>query len=79
MKKISIILFTISIFLFSCEKPEDLTNQINITEFNWKVKSLTINSKKTNTPELNYFGNEIDNIDAYVLRFVEDTLFRFKY
>lgn len=76
MKKISIVLFAISIILFSCEKPEDLTNQIDITEFNWKIKSLTINSKKTNPPELNYFGNEIDNIDAYVLRFVEDTLFR---
>ncbi|MBN2892442.1 MAG: META domain-containing protein [Bacteroidales bacterium] len=76
MKKNIIILFTISVFLFSCEKPEDLTNQIDITEFNWKVKSLTINTKKTNTPERNYFDNEIDDIEAYKLQFNSDTTLR---
>ncbi|MBN2664536.1 MAG: META domain-containing protein [Bacteroidales bacterium] len=63
MKRISLI-FIIAVFLISCEKPEDLTEQINITDFSWSLKSLKENI------------HNIDFEDDYILDFSNDSLFQ---
>jgi len=61
----------LTLFLIAaCNK--DLTDQTDITQFTWEVKSLTIDNEKINTPSKTVFGNKITNTDAYVLSFEND-------
>ena len=77
MKKIIffLILFP-AIFCNGCKK-EDLTDTIDITQFSWKLKSITIDGNKSKTPNKDYHGDKIDKDNVYKLRFVNDSLFQF--
>ena len=77
MKKIFFILFLFpAILCSSCEK-EDLTDSIDITQFSWKLKSITIDGNKSITPNKDYHGDKIVNENVYKLSFVNDSIFQF--
>ena len=65
-----------TIFCSGCKK-EDLTDTTDITQFSWKLKSITIDGDKSTTPKKNYHGEKIVNEDVYTLTFVNDSTFKF--
>jgi len=54
--------------IYSCQK--DKTLDLDITKLEWELKSITINSNKTDAPTGNFHKP-----DAYILKFESDNLF----
>jgi len=63
-----LILFSLMTGVISCQK--DLTLDVDITEYDWELKSVSINSSKDNTPNGNHH-----HPDAYILKFESDSVF----
>ncbi len=75
MKKIVFLLVLFpAIFCNGCKK-EDLTDTIDITQFSWKIESITVDGDKTKTPNIDYHGNSISNDNSYKLIFQNDSEF----
>ena len=74
MKKIVFLLILFpTIFCSGCKK-EDLTDTTDITQYSWKVKSITINGNKENRPKKDCHNEKLPDND-YALNFQDDSLF----
>lgn len=52
-------------------KKEDLTDTIDITQFSWKLKKISVDGKKYKVKEDNYFNGK-----AYVVIFENDSVYQ---
>lgn len=57
----------------SCNKEDAKNLDTDITQYSWKVKSISINGTKSTTPIKNYHGEEILDKLAYNLIFKDDS------
>ncbi len=71
MKKIIFLLILFPAILCHGCKKEDLTDTIDITQFSWIMKSITIEKNMIKVKEDDYFNNE-----AYILIFENDSIFQ---
>ena len=71
MKKIMFLLILYFTALCSGCKKEDLTDAIDITQFSWLVKNISIEENKIKVKKDDYFNNK-----AYVLIFENDSIFQ---
>lgn len=71
MKKIMFLLIFFPAILCNGCKKEDLTDTIDITQFSWKLKKISVDGNKIKVKEDDYFNNE-----AYILVFENDSIFR---
>lgn len=63
-----IVLLSFFALCSSCKK-EDLTDSIDITQYSWKMKSITINGNITKIPNVVYHNDK-----AYILIFKNDSI-----
>ena len=76
MKKITFVLIIIFSILCNACKKEDLTT-IDITQFSWRISSITVDKNKYKTPKEDYHGNSISNQDStYLLIFQDGYVFK---
>lgn len=68
MTTLLLIILPLMTGIFSCQK--DKTLDLDITKLEWELKSITINSNKTDAPTGNFHKP-----DAYILKFESDSLF----
>ncbi len=68
-KTIFLLVLVFAILCNACNK-EDLTDTVDITQFSWMMKSITI-EKKIKVKDDDFFNNE-----AYVLIFENDSVFQ---
>jgi hypothetical protein len=71
MKKIMFLLIFFPAILSNGCKKEDITDTIDITQFSWKLKKISVDGNKIKVKEDDYFNNE-----AYILVFENDSIFR---
>ena len=61
------------LFTTSCRK--DVTNEIDITEYSWSLKSIEIDGDKSKIPSKDEHGHSIDTNEDYILTFTNDVSF----
>jgi heat shock protein HslJ len=74
MKSTALILVFFSLFILGCRK--DNTESTNITNNDWEIKSITLNSDKDRVPKKNSVGNKYQET-SFKLDFENDTTLNF--
>lgn len=64
------------ILLLGCNK-KNLTNEIDITQIKWELKSLVIDGEEEKTPSRDNFGKKISNDNPYLLVFENEERYAF--
>ncbi len=71
MKKVMFLLILFPAILCNGCKKGDLTDTIDITQFSWKLKKISVDGEKYKVKEDNYFNGK-----AYVVIFENDSVFQ---